>query len=54
MLICEAVKEAQNSNKYIARLHHSFKIKPTNEPECCIVVKKTSPPRNVGIRKQRT
>lgn len=56
MNISEAVRKAQEDNKYIARPKFlNIKIRPTNNPECCIdLQKKTSPLQSVGIRKQRT
>lgn len=41
MNISEAVRKAQEDNKYIARPKFlNIKIRPTNNPECCIVYKK--------------
>ena len=44
MNISEAVRKAQEDNKYIVRPKFlNIKIRPTNNPECCIVYKKNKP-----------
>lgn len=44
MNVCEAVEKSLRENKYISRpSFFDIKIRPTNDPECCIVYKKNKP-----------